>query len=105
MVSWIIIVVLLIAVILLVKAKHLKHKMSLIVLVIFVIFFYTTASVIIRNNNIDTGSLNGISQFTQIYFNWFIHVASNVKSLAGNAINMDWQGNVSNALTNSSIGK
>lgn len=97
MISWIIIGVLIVLLLVFAKLKHIRHKTFLIILVLLLLFFYISASAVIKNQNIDLGSFGGIVKASSLYFNWLVHLGGNAKQLAGNALKMDWVGNVSSS--------
>lgn len=90
MISWIVIGMLIILALVLAKLKHIRHKTFLIIIVILVIFFYFTATKVIGNQNLDLGSFDGIVKAGRIYFSWLVHIGSNIKNLAGEAVKMEW---------------
>ena len=89
--NWIIIIILLILVFAFLKMRHIKHKFIAIFIIILLIFFYTSASSLFSGQNIDWKSFSGLEKASHLYFSWLANSFSNLKSLTGNAVKMDWQ--------------
>ena len=94
LISWIVIGMLIIILLVFAKIKHIRHKTFLIVVVLLLLFFYITASQIIGQKNLDLTTMQGLTKAGSLYFNWLVHIGGNLKTLAGNAIKLDWVGNV-----------
>ena len=92
-VPWILIAVGIIAVIIvskLIHFKHFRHKISAILLIVLVLFLYATITAVIKINNIDIKTAQGILSAGKIYLSWLGQAFGNLKSLTGSAIQMDW---------------
>ncbi len=94
MLYWIILGAIVFLLFLFIKFRHFQHRFYIIVILLIIGFFYVTGAHIIEENNVDMGTFSGITQLSKIYLNWFVHFFDNTKSIVGNAINMDWKGNV-----------
>ncbi len=94
MVNWVVIAILVFLVLLFLKAKTMQHKAYAILITIMLIFFYLTGAKIIAENNVDIKTFNGIVTAGELYFSWLGHVLQNTKVLVGNAVKMDWKGNI-----------
>jgi len=98
MVNFVILAVLVFLVLLLVllflKAKTMQHKTYAILITVMLIFFYVTGSKIIAENNVDLKTFDGMVTAGKLYFSWLGHVLQNTKVLIGNAVKMDWRGNI-----------
>ena len=93
MVNWIIILVAVIAVIVVTKFihfRHLKHRVTAITLILLALFLYSTFTAVIHSNNIDLKNASGIISAFKVYFVWLGQSFGNLKTLTGNAINMNW---------------
>jgi len=100
--NWLLIIIVVGLLFFLVKAKYIKHKIYLLLGLVLVLFFYISVSAAISGHALDLNSISGIETAGKIYFSWLGNAFGNFKSLAGSAVNMDWQ--VENAsLLNSSI--
>ncbi len=95
MVNYILIAILIIFVLLLLRAKHVKEKIFLVLIILLIIFFVVTASTLIKNKEINLTTFDGIVVAGKIYFKWLIHIGKNLGDITGEAIKMDWKGNVS----------
>ncbi len=95
MVNWWFIAALFVAGLLLAKARHLKHKLFAILAVLLILFFYLTLPKVIGDRNVDLKTFDGIVVTVKLYFAWLNYAFGNVRSLTGNAIQMDWVGNKS----------
>ena len=96
MISWIVVGMIVVIILVFAKIKHIKHKTFLILILLLILFFYITATKVIGQENVDLSSFGGIMNAGKIYFTWLVHAGGNAKSLAGEAIKMDWVGNVTN---------
>jgi len=90
MLSWVIIVVLGLMAAALLKATHIKHRVTLILVILFALFLTMTISVVAKTNDLDVSSTDGFVDATKIYLAWLGNGFKNLRSLAGNAIKMDW---------------
>jgi hypothetical protein len=84
------IAIIMIALIALIKIAHLKHKLILIALLFFFLFFYLTFTFVMQNNSINVASSAGLYDGFKAYFSWASNSLTNLKSLTGNVIGMDW---------------
>jgi len=94
MVNFVILAVLVFLVLLFLKAKTMQHKTYAILITVMLIFFYVTGSKIIAENNVDLKTFDGMVTAGKLYFSWLGHVLQNTKVLIGNAVKMDWRGNI-----------
>jgi len=94
MLNWVIIAVLILLIFTFLRFKHLKHKIFAILIILFVLFFYLSASRIISESNIDLASFDGIVKAVKIYFAWLVNAFENLRTVVGNAVKMDWKGNL-----------
>jgi len=58
--------------------------------IFLVVFFLAAAFMVVSNNNLHLGNSGEFNKFMDIYYGWFFHVFDNVKSVTGQAINLDW---------------
>lgn len=97
MISWIVIGMLIIILLAFAKIKHIKNRTFLIVIVLLLLFFYITAVRVVGDKNLNLTSFNGLTTAGKLYFTWLVHIGGNTKDLVGEAIKMDWVGNISNS--------
>jgi len=93
MVNWIIIIVGLIAIFLASKVihfNHWKHRIIAIALIVLALFIYASFSAVISSHDIDLKNPSGFIEAGKVYFVWIGQAFSNLKTLTGNAIKMDW---------------
>ena len=67
-----------------------KSKIYFFGILILLTFVIITGAGIVKKNSLDITSFSGIAQFTKLYFVWIGHAIGNMKSLTGNAVNMEW---------------
>jgi hypothetical protein len=90
MISWIIIVGLIIFGIFAIKTNHLRHRFFIIIFVLLVLFFYTTFYIVSTKNQLDFTNAEGVFSAVKIYTGWLANGFNNMRSITGNAVNMDW---------------
>lgn len=93
---WLTVIVLAIVVIAIIKLVHVKHKVYAVLIVLLLVFLYLTGSHLIGQKGVDLSSGEGVVEAGKVYFTWIGHVFSNAKSLIGQAIKMDWEGEAGN---------
>lgn len=91
-----IVVVLMVFVWLFIEFKRAKHKLLAIFLIFLLLFTYWGFVASIKDKDINFKSLDGIKTAGQLYFAWLGNVFTNLKSLTGNAVKMDWKGEQTN---------
>jgi|WetSurMetagenome_2_1015567.scaffolds.fasta_scaffold549839_1 hypothetical protein len=94
MISWLIIGMIIIVALVFAKMRHIRHKFFIIAALLLIAFFYISASQVIGNQNLDLGTFDGVMAAGKLYFTWLVHIGGNAQQLAGNAIKMDWVGNI-----------
>jgi hypothetical protein len=95
--NWVIILIGVVAIVVvskLIHFKHFKHKIGAIAIVLFLLFLSLTFMNVIKDNAINLSSPSGVFSAAKIYFSWMVQIFDNVKVLTGNAIRMDWSGNL-----------
>ncbi len=90
MLSWWVIALIIIATLFVLRAKHVKHKYFVLGLILILLFVYTTISIVSKQNNIELNSASGVYQAMKVYMKWVMSAFINVKSLAGDAVKMNW---------------
>jgi len=101
MISWIVIVILVIVGIVAIKMNHLKHRVFIIILILLALFLYTSMNLVVKNNQLDINSVDGIFNIIKVYTGWLANGFQNFKVIAGNVIGMDW-GNTNSSFVNQS---
>lgn len=96
MIEWLIIIGLVIIAFSFLRMRHLKHKTYAIFIIVIIAFVYLSVTKVVKDNNIDLSSFNGIVSAGKVYFVWLGHVFSNLAHISGNAVNMNWFGNLTN---------
>lgn len=92
--SWIIIGILVVVFLLLLKFRHVKHRFFALVIVLLLVFFYFTSTSLLSGKNIDFRTFEGWVSAGKLYFSWLGHAFGNARVVVGNAVKMDWAGNV-----------
>ena len=90
MVSVTIIAILIVAAVVLIKMNHFKHKITIVALLVFALFLYTTVLVVDRTNELDISTTEGFFDAMKVYTGWLGNGFSNLKTITGNVIGMDW---------------
>ena len=96
MVSWIVIGAMILFLYLFLqfrKSEHFKTKLYAVVIVLLLLFVYISGASIVEKNKLNLATSDGISSFVKLYFSWLGNAFENTKSLTGNAVKMDWNGN------------
>ena len=88
------VILLVIVILTIIKLTHLKHKVYAVAIVLLLLFFYLSGSYIVEEKNIDLSTGEGILKAGGVYLGWIGHIFSNAKSLTGQAIKMDWKGDL-----------
>ncbi|MDD5192242.1 MAG: hypothetical protein PHH54_05890 [Candidatus Nanoarchaeia archaeon] len=104
MVSWLIIGILVVLVFLVLNLGHMKHRVWVFLIVLLVLFLYISISVVYHKYDLSFDSTEGAVDSAKIYLGWLGNGFSNMKTLVGNAVKMDWttSNESSPAKTNSS---
>ena len=92
-VTVLIIVALIAAIWIIIEIKRMKHKLFAIFLIAAILFLYFSFTAATSGKEINFKSIDGIKNVGQAYLSWLGSFFSNVKTLAGNVIHMDWKGN------------
>lgn len=73
-----------------VELRRLKHKLWAIFLIGIVLFAYVSFSLVLKNQDIDYKSVGGLLKAGKIYFSWVGGIFGNMKTITGNAVEMEW---------------
>ena len=92
-VTVLIIAALIAAIWIIIEIKRMKHKIFAIFLIAIILFLYFSFTAATNGKQFDFKTFDGIKNAGQIYLSWLGSFFSNVKTLAGNVIHMDWKGN------------
>jgi uncharacterized membrane protein YkvI len=87
------IAIIILAILIILKLTKWRHKMVFVVTVIILVllvFFYISFTVVAKNNSIDTATSEGLINAGKAYFSWFGQGFSNLKTITGQALGMDW---------------
>jgi hypothetical protein len=88
-----IIVVLIIAIWMIFGFKRIKYKflvLFLMALVLFSIFSFNSA---FKGKDLSVNNISDLGKIIKVYFSWLGNVFTNLKTISGQAVKMDWQGN------------
>jgi drug/metabolite transporter superfamily protein YnfA len=90
--NWVIIAVILVLVFLLLKTKEVKHRILTVVGILIVLFVIISVAPILSGANLAT--FGGVVSAGKLYFSWLVGVFNNLVELTGNALKLDWIGNL-----------
>ncbi len=82
--------ILIVLAVIMIRMNHFRHKITILLLLVFALFLYTTITVVDKVNDFDLTTSEGFFDAGKVYLGWLGNGFSNLKSLAGNAIKMDW---------------
>ncbi len=86
----IIIILAILALIFFLNIAHIRRKATIIIVILLFLFIYITFAAAYHNKEVNFKSASGIYEAGRIYFSWLGQAFGNVKTLASNAIKMDW---------------
>lgn len=89
--NWLIIVILIALAFFFLRMKHTRHKIFMVFVILLLLFVYLTSSRVLTGQSINWKSIAGIETATKLYFSWLGSVFDNFKTVAGNAMKMDWK--------------
>lgn len=95
-VTLLVICILVIAIWLIVEFKRFRHKILALILISLILFTYFGFVSSIKGENVDFKSIDGLKQAGKLYVTWLGNVFQNIKTIAGNAISMNWRNNSTN---------
>jgi len=72
------------------EIKKFKFKFFVVFLILLILFFYFGASVALKGQDVNFKSVDGIKHAGGLFFSWVSSMFSNVKTLSGHAVNLDW---------------
>lgn len=93
--GWLIAIIALVLLFLFLR-KYIEHKLIVVVLVlafIFILISFVTITGSIKSHNIDWKSATGIIQVGKVYVSWVGQAFTNIKTVTGNVVHLNWQGN------------
>ena len=75
----------------LLKMNHVRHRVTLLILILLGLFLTTTIGIIAKTHELNLNSTDGVIDAGKVYVGWLANGFSNVKTIVGNAIKMDWR--------------
>ena len=105
MMIWVIVAVLVIIALFILKANHFKHRLWVLILISITIFLILSVTVVYSKYNLEFNSVDSSINSAKIYFGWLANGFTNLKSLTGNAIKMDWTSSNDSILDKKDTGK
>jgi ABC-type multidrug transport system permease subunit len=91
--QWVIIVLIVSAIFVFVKFKYIKHKLTWIIILFLLLLFYVGFLASTSGQNIDFSSFEGSQTAIKLYLGWLGNSFDNMKTITGNAVNLDWGAN------------
>ena len=92
-VTFLIIVALIIGIWLLFGFKRFKHKLLAVFLIALVLFSFFSFNMVFKGKEISINNMSDLGKIFKIYFSWLGNIFGNMKTITGQAVKMDWQGN------------
>jgi len=99
--TFILLAIAIVAIWVIIEAKRMKHKIFAIVLITLILFTYISFSVVLKNNEVNLKTPDGMITGGKLYFSWLGGVFKNMKSITTYALKQDWK-NSNLTLENSS---
>jgi len=90
-VTFILVAIAVVAIWIVIEEKRMKHKIFAVFIIALIIFTYFSFSVVLKNNQVDLKSPQGIATGGKLYFSWLGSMFSNVKSITAFAFKQDWK--------------
>jgi len=90
-VTLLVIAVLLIAIWVIFEVKRFRHKIFAIFLIVLILFTYLSFVAVLKEQDLNFKSINGVSEAGKLYFSWLGSLFGNLKSITTHAIDMDWK--------------
>ena len=84
------IAIILLALLVILQMSHFRHKVTTVMVVLVFLFIYISFTVVANNHEADLSTAKGLLQASQVYFSWMGQAFSNMKTITGNIIGMDW---------------
>ena len=88
-----VVAILIIAIWVIIEVKRFKHKIFAMLLIALILFTYISFISVIKGNEFDFKSVEGVRDAGGLYFSWLSSVFGNIKTITVNAIHMDWKAN------------
>ena len=73
--------------------KRMKHKFIAILLIGFLLFGFFSFNIVFKGKDVSVNNISDFGKIFKIYFSWLGNIFGNMKTITGQAIKMDWQGN------------
>lgn len=88
-----IIAILVIAIWMIFGFKRMRHKLLAIFLIALILFTFFSFNTAFKGKDLSVNNISDLGKITKIYFSWLGNVFMNLKTISGQAVKMDWQGN------------
>ena len=86
----IILVALIAGIFVFVKLKYIKHKLSWIIVLVLILLFYIGFLASTAGQDLDFNTFEGSQTAIKLYLTWLGQSFDNLRTLTGQAINLDW---------------
>ena len=87
---WLFVVGIILIVLVVMKITSEKQAIAVKLVMVLFIFLMLTAGYVYMTSDGDFTSVNGVENFAQNYYTWFLSAFGNVKTATSNAVSMDW---------------
>ena len=98
--AFFVIVLLIIAVWIIVEIRRFRHKIFAVFLILLILFLYISTVVVFNEQELDLTSFSGVVSATKLYLSWLASAGDNLKTMAANAIKLEWGFNNTDAKNN-----
>ncbi len=88
-----VIAILVIAIWFLFGFKRMKHKLLAVFLIALVLFSFLSFNTVFKGKEISLNNMSDLGNIAKVYFSWLGNIFGNIKTITGNAVEMDWKGN------------
>ena len=72
------------------ELRRFKHRIFAVFIVLLFLVIYFSFAFVSLSKSVNLSGFNGIKEAGGFYFSWLGSVFSNVRTLAGNAVKMNW---------------
>jgi hypothetical protein len=89
-----IIVILIIAILMIFRFKKIKYKLLFLFLIALILFSIFTFNSAFNGKGFSINNISDFGKIIKIYFSWLGNAFNNLKTISGQAVKMDWRGNI-----------
>jgi len=89
MIEWLIVIGIILVVYVVIKMHHFRHvrsKIYILFVASVLLFIFVSGMILVKKNNINILSFNGVISTIKIYFSWLFGVFANAKDVTGSVV-------------------